>query len=120
MSLNDDPCLLDSNRSFDNRFLYLTTIGRKTGIARTIEIWFVEHNGRLYVLAEHGYKAHWVQNVEANPAVTIKLGEMVWTATGRVLEPEADSELYATVRDLARQKYQWGDGLPVEFRLAQR
>jgi hypothetical protein len=29
---------------------------------REIEIWFVEADGRLYVLAEHGHKAHWVHN----------------------------------------------------------
>jgi len=32
---------------------------------------------------------------------------------------DADAELYADVRELARQKYGWGDGLPVEFRLGQ-
>jgi hypothetical protein len=51
------------NNDFDEQFLYLTTIGRKTGLLR--EIWFVELNNRLYVLAEHGYKAQWLQNVIA-------------------------------------------------------
>ena len=31
------------------RFLYLTTIGRVSGQPRTIEIWFVEHDGAFYV-----------------------------------------------------------------------
>jgi deazaflavin-dependent oxidoreductase (nitroreductase family) len=101
----------------DEQFLYLTTTGRKTGLPREIEIWFVERDSRLYILAEHGYKAHWVQNILANPSVTIRLTEKRWKATGRVLEPDADAELYAAVRALARQKYGWGDGLPVEFRL---
>ena len=51
---------------FNEEFLYLTTVGRKTGRVREIEIWFVERDGRLYVLAEHGYKANWVLNVLAN------------------------------------------------------
>jgi len=42
----------------DAQFLYLTTTGRKTGLPREIEIWFVEADGRVYILAEHGYKAH--------------------------------------------------------------
>ena len=89
------------NHDFDEQFLYLTTIGRKTGLPREIEIWFVELNNRLYVLAEHGYKAKWVQNVIANPSVTIRLATRSWNATGRVLEPETD-ELYVQVREPAR------------------
>jgi deazaflavin-dependent oxidoreductase (nitroreductase family) len=73
------------NNDFDEQFLYLTTIGRKTGLLR--EIWFVELNNRLYVLAEHGYKAQWLQNVIATPSVTIRLAGRSWNATGRVLEP---------------------------------
>ena len=32
-------------------FLYLTTIGRRTGLPREIEIWFTERDGRYYVIA---------------------------------------------------------------------
>jgi deazaflavin-dependent oxidoreductase (nitroreductase family) len=101
----------------DEQFLYLTTTGRKTGRAREIEIWFVERGGRIYILAEHGYKAHWVRNILANPSVTIRLAGRRWIATGRLLEPGADAELYTDVQNLARTKYGWGDGLPVEFQL---
>ena len=79
------------------QFVYLTTTGRKTGLAREIEIWFVEREGHLYILAEHGYKAHWVRNVVANPSVTIRLAKRRWIAGGRVLDP--DTELYAEVRE---------------------
>jgi deazaflavin-dependent oxidoreductase (nitroreductase family) len=103
----------DSN----GQFVYLTTTGRRSGLPREIEIWFVERDGRIYILAEHGYKAHWVGNVLANPSVTIKLAGQRWKAKGRVLEPDTDVELYMDVRALAREKYGWGDGLPVEFRL---
>ena len=92
-------------------------MGRKTGLPRQIEVWFVERDGRIYIPAEHGYKAQWVQNVLANPAVTVRLGNERWAATGRVLDPDKDEVLYAEVRALARTKYGWGDGLPVEFRL---
>ena len=60
---------------FDADYVYLTTLGRKTGLPRQIETWFVERDGRFYILAEHGYKAQWVQNVLANPAVTIRIGK---------------------------------------------
>jgi len=98
------------------QFLYLTTTGRKTGLPREIEIWFVERESRICILAEHGYKANWVQNILANPSVTIRLMGRLWQASGRVLEPDRDGDLYAEVRELAREKYGWGNGLPIEFR----
>jgi deazaflavin-dependent oxidoreductase (nitroreductase family) len=103
------------SRHSNEQFLYLTTIGRKTGLPREIEIWFVERESRIYILAEHGYNAHWVQNILANPSVKIRLMGRLWQASGRVLEPDRD--LYAEVRELARGKYGWGNGLPIEFRL---
>jgi deazaflavin-dependent oxidoreductase (nitroreductase family) len=108
--------MADSN-PFAAQYVYLTTIGRKTGLPREIEIWFVEREGRIYILAEHGYKAQWVQNILANPSVTIRIGDLQWSAIGGVLDTETDSEIYAETRELARTKYGWGDGMPVEFRL---
>jgi hypothetical protein len=34
------------------RFLYLTTTGHKSGLPRRIEIWFVGHAGRHYLVSE--------------------------------------------------------------------
>ena len=101
----------------NEQFLYLTTTGRKSGLPREIEIWFVERESLIYILAEHGYKANWVQNILANPSVTIRLTKTRWQASGRVLEPDREGDLYAEVRELAREKYGWGNGLPLEFRL---
>jgi len=92
----------------NEQFLYLTTTGRKTGLSREIEIWFVERDGRLYVLAEYGYRAHWVQNVLANCSVTVRLSGTRCKAVGRVLDSQHDVELYTEVRALVRDKYGWG------------
>jgi len=67
--------------------------------------------GRIYILAEHDYKAYWVQNVMGNPAVQIRINTRQWKATGRVLDAEQDAGLYMRVRELARTKYGWGNGL---------
>ncbi|MBD0359100.1 MAG: nitroreductase family deazaflavin-dependent oxidoreductase [Nitrososphaeraceae archaeon] len=45
------------------QFLYLTTIGWKTGKQHRIEIWFVEYNKRYYLVSERRKHAHWVQNI---------------------------------------------------------
>jgi deazaflavin-dependent oxidoreductase (nitroreductase family) len=105
-------------RTGPDQFLYLTTTGRKTGLARQIEIWFVAAGGTLYILAEHGLRAQWVKNIVHDPRVRIRLGSREapeLTATARALDPRQDAEDWRRAQQLSREKYGWGDGLPVEI-----
>jgi deazaflavin-dependent oxidoreductase (nitroreductase family) len=97
------------------KVLHLTTVGRKTGKPRTIEIWFVSYQGRIYLLAEHGLKAHWVRNLQANPDVIIEIGQSRFQARGRILDDARDQREWQAVADVSRRKYGWGDGWPVAF-----
>ena len=56
-------------------FLYLTTVGRRTGQAHRIEMWFAARGGRLYLLAGSRERADWVRNLQANARVTVELGD---------------------------------------------
>lgn len=104
-------------------FLYLTTRGRKSGQPRTIEIWFVERQGRYYLVAENRERAQWVQNLLAEPAVELSVGTRVergkvlahTKGSARVLDVSADAELVPAVRALMDAKYDWSDGLIVEL-----
>ena len=82
---------------------------------REIEIWFVESNGKFYILAEHFHRAQWVKNIERNPRVRVRIGDREFEATARILDETGDGETWRTAQDLARKKYGWGDGLPVEI-----
>lgn len=95
--------------------LYLATTGRRTGRPREIEIWFTVHDGRYYVVAEHGERAQWVQNVRAEPRVRVRVGRAVFAARARVVEPRAEAPLVSQVREASERKYGWGDGLVVEL-----
>jgi deazaflavin-dependent oxidoreductase (nitroreductase family) len=97
------------------RVLYLTTIGRLSKQPRTIEIWFVYYQGKLYLNAEQQYEAHWVRNILHEPHVRIRLGEREFDGLARVLERQQDANLWQTVCEVSRQKYGWGEGLPVEI-----
>jgi deazaflavin-dependent oxidoreductase (nitroreductase family) len=97
------------------KVLYLTTVGRKTGKPRTIEIWFVIYQRHIYLLAEHGLKAQWVRNIQANPEVTIQIEQHRFRARGRILDDAPDRQEWQAVADLSRRKYGWGEGLPVAF-----
>jgi deazaflavin-dependent oxidoreductase (nitroreductase family) len=96
-------------------YLYLTTIGRRSGLPREIEIWFTRTNGCYYVIAEYS-TSHWVQNVTANAQVRVRLGEDRFAATARVISPEAEPELHGAVQQLSRDKYGWGDGVVLELK----
>jgi len=60
-------------------YLYLTTTGRVTGQPREIEIWFTEHGGRFYLVAERE-SANWVRNIQSQPQVKVRVGEAEFDA----------------------------------------
>ncbi|MBI5649439.1 MAG: nitroreductase family deazaflavin-dependent oxidoreductase [Chloroflexi bacterium] len=99
----------------EEQLIYLTTIGRKTGLPREIEIWFVACNDKFYILAEHREKTHWVKNIRADPRVRVRVGAREFSATARVLDAERDRVMYENAQRLEREKYGWGAGLPVEI-----
>ena len=96
-------------------FLYLTTIGRVSGQRREIEIWFTEREGRFYLIAEHGERANWVRNIQAQPQVNVRVGDRQFDATARIVHENREPELAAAVRALSDAKYGWSDGLIVEL-----
>jgi len=94
--------------------LYLTTTGRVTGRPREIEIWFVEHAGRFYLIAEHE-SANWVRNIRAQPRVKARVGDAEFDATARVMLSGREPQLTAAVKARFDAKYGWSDGLIVEL-----
>jgi deazaflavin-dependent oxidoreductase (nitroreductase family) len=49
----------------------LTTIGRKTGLPRTVELRFLYLNGNFYATSSKVHGKHWCQNMIKEPAVEI-------------------------------------------------
>jgi len=97
------------------QYLYLTTTGWRSGNLHTIEIWFVAHDGRYYLVSEKHEQSHWVQNIRHNPAVTLRVGEITCPGTGRIVDPAQEPGLAAVVSALMDAKYEWSDGLIVEL-----
>jgi deazaflavin-dependent oxidoreductase (nitroreductase family) len=99
------------------RFLYLTTTGRISGLPRTIEIWFVERAGHYYIVAERRQAAQWVKNIERNSAVRFRVGTRddhgeASAATACIVREPA---LIAAVASSMDAKYGWSEGLVVEI-----
>ena len=90
-------------------FAYLTTIGRRTGRAHTIEIWFGLHDRRVYVLSGGGDRADWVRNLRRTPRVRVRIGTRTATGTAHVVRRGTKEDQVA--RELLDGKYQgWREG----------
>jgi deazaflavin-dependent oxidoreductase (nitroreductase family) len=96
-------------------FLYVTTTGHVTGRPHEIEIWYVAHEGRYYIVAEHRERAHWVQNIRRQPQVTFRVEGAAWSGSARAIDAAAEPALALAVSALMDAKYQWSDGLIVEL-----
>lgn len=55
----------------------ITTIGRKTGKPRRLEIWFHNLDGELFLTGSPGKKRDWLANLIANPAFTFHLKQSI-------------------------------------------
>lgn len=98
------------------KYLYLTTTGRRSGKPRQIEIWFTRHAGRYYLVAEHGLRAQWVQNLLSDPRVRVRVGARRFRGRARVVDLRAERALALAARQRSEAKYGWGAGLVVEIR----
>lgn len=98
-----------------SEFLYLTTTGHKTGNPHEIEIWFVPHQDKFYLVSENRESSHWVQNIQQNPSITFHVGGHHYTGRGRVVDADGESSLAKIIRRRMDAKYEWSDGLIVEL-----
>jgi deazaflavin-dependent oxidoreductase (nitroreductase family) len=88
---------------------YLTTTGRRSGRAHTIEIWFAVRSGRIYLLSGGGGSADWVRNIRKSPAVKVRIGTRSAEAKARMIRPGTPED--AVARELLDGKYQgWREG----------
>src|SRR5262247_1003459 len=66
----------------------LTTIGRKTGLPRTVELRFVFFQGCFYASSSRVEGKHWCQNMLKNPAVEVAVRGETLACTARQVTDE--------------------------------
>ncbi len=85
-------------------FLKLTTTGRRSGKARTVELIYIR-DGSAYVLtaSNGGRPRHpgWFFNVRSNPQVTIEVHGTRRRAEAEIAGPEQRSALWARLLEIA-------------------
>jgi deazaflavin-dependent oxidoreductase (nitroreductase family) len=77
----------------------LTTIGRKSGLRRTVELRFTFFNGRFYASSSRVEGKDWCQNMIKNPAVELKVSGKKLSCLAQQVTDEALRRQILTLRD---------------------
>jgi len=79
-------------------YVNLTAKGRKTGLDRRVELWFVFEDGKLLCLAHED--SDWWKNIAKNARVEVEVSEIIFQGRGKLV-PEKLEHAFA----LFRRKY---------------
>ena len=89
---NDPNDFVSLNRE---SLIELTVLGRKTGKPRTVKIWFVATQDKIYVSSGRGSDSQWIKNLKHTPAVTCQIGSTRLQGTATWLEgPQVQEEIF--------------------------
>ena len=64
------------------KFIHLKTIGRKTGRAHVVELWFAVNGGHVY-LSHEGEETDWMKNIKNDGQVSFEIGGKNFTGSAR-------------------------------------
>ena len=77
----------------------LTTIGRKSGLPRTVELRFLHFKGSFYASSSRVEGKHWCQNMIKNPAVEISVRGEKLSGVVKQVTDDALRRRILTLRD---------------------
>lgn len=96
-----------ANKDFETalkntREINITVIGRKSGRAISIPVWFTQEGDKLYLLPARGSRTEWYKNLKNNPTIQL-------TARGKQISTRASQLTEAprvqTIIDEFRNRY---------------
>jgi hypothetical protein len=68
----------------EEKYIYLTTIGRNTGRTHTVELWFAIAEGKIY-LSHEGTYTDWMKNIIENSLVEYRIGDTHFKGRARIV-----------------------------------
>jgi deazaflavin-dependent oxidoreductase (nitroreductase family) len=86
----------------DQSTVEVTTVGRKSGAPRTVTIWFVHDQGRLYLQSGKDGKTDWYRNLLARPEATLRFAGLTVRGSARPVDDPGETE---RIHGLFRHKY---------------
>ncbi len=69
-------------------YVLLETTGRRSGQPRQVPVGKALEGNTLWIVAEHGLRAAYVRNIQANPRVRVRIGRRWRHGTAQVLEDD--------------------------------
>ncbi len=82
--------------SASEKFIHLTTTGRKTGKPHMVELWFAVNDGKVY-LSHEGEETDWMKNIKKNEEVAFEIGGKRFTGKARYLKDREEETWTAKV-----------------------
>ena len=93
------------NAIAEARSLKLTTTGRRSGKPHTVTLWFVPHQGRIYVSTNDFQRRDWCRNILACPEVRVVVGGVEMDGTARPVDNPAQRD---EIKRLRYERYRGG------------
>ena len=81
--------LKDFSKINREKFVYLTTKGRKTGREHVVELWFALSGENMY-LSHEGEGTDWMKNIVKEERVKMRIGSENLTGKARLTAPGSD------------------------------
>lgn len=76
---------IDLAQVADEKYLYLTTIGRRTGNSHTVELWFAITGEKIY-LSHEGTYTDWMRNIIQDDRVEFRIGDTSFNGRARIVK----------------------------------
>jgi len=74
---------MDVSKVAQEKYIYLTTKGRKTGKPHTVELWFATAENKIY-LSHEGTHTDWMKNILKDNRVKFKIGKIQFKGNARI------------------------------------
>jgi deazaflavin-dependent oxidoreductase (nitroreductase family) len=88
------------------KFIHLTTTGRRSGKSHTVELWFAFKDGNVY-LSHEGEETDWMKNIGKTPQVSFETGGSKFSGQARYVQDAIDE---AWTAKLALYEKYYGKG----------
>jgi hypothetical protein len=76
----------------DEKYIYLTTTGRKTGDSHTVELWFAQVEGKIY-LSHEGALTDWMKNINKDSRVSLQIGGTQFKGRAQIFQAGKSFEI---------------------------
>lgn len=83
------------------KYVYLTTRGRRTGKPHTVELWFASVEGKLYLSHEGAY-TDWMKNIVKDNSVEFRIGSLRFKGKARLVR---DGDTFERGKHALYRKY---------------